>query len=329
MAAPPVLVGEDVAPAAVPEPDDDIVVMPAADELADEEPEAELDTLEDDPVDMADNTVIPDPPVVAMVAVAAARPGDRLNVRARSGRTTRSTGYAESQSESPNRFGSDAARDDSTVFNHDDSSSPSCALQDNWQSLSTFQSYAPPHPYWQSSQPRRTPPSRKDPWTLWWQFAGRGAPSADASDSEGRVSNFPSRQTQSLGGQEPSFWDDALSNRNAANLGGGQPPAGTSGLQLSSLPPFDSFFNARPQPFLNPSVRPPPPAYSREPLPGAEYFAESQRQYDLVADLHRELDDEARHDGDQVPPVVPESADTNPDYTFQSQNLAEEVIWRY
>lgn len=76
MAAPPVLVGEDVAPAAVPEPDDDVVVMPAADELADEEPEAELDTLEDDPVDMADNTVIPDPPVVAMVAVAAARPGE-------------------------------------------------------------------------------------------------------------------------------------------------------------------------------------------------------------------------------------------------------------
>ncbi|THW05462.1 hypothetical protein D6D25_08199, partial [Aureobasidium pullulans] len=73
-AAPPVLVGEDIAPAAVPEPDDDVVVMPAADELADEEPEAELDTLEDDPVDMADDTVVPDPPVVAVVAVAAARP---------------------------------------------------------------------------------------------------------------------------------------------------------------------------------------------------------------------------------------------------------------
>jgi hypothetical protein len=76
MAAPPVLVGEDVAPAAVPEPDDDVVVMPAADELADEEPEAELDTLEDDPVDMADDTVVPDPPVVAVVAVAAASPGE-------------------------------------------------------------------------------------------------------------------------------------------------------------------------------------------------------------------------------------------------------------
>ncbi|THW34099.1 hypothetical protein D6D21_09733 [Aureobasidium pullulans] len=75
-AAPPVLVGEDVAPAAVPEPDDDVVVMPAADELADEEPEAELDTLGDDPVDMADDTVVPDPPVVAVVAVAAARPGE-------------------------------------------------------------------------------------------------------------------------------------------------------------------------------------------------------------------------------------------------------------
>ncbi|KAL2029230.1 hypothetical protein VTO58DRAFT_110260 [Aureobasidium pullulans] len=76
MAAPPVLVGEDVAPAAVPEPDDDVVVMPAADELADKEPEAELDTLEDDPFDMADDTVVPDPPVVAVVAVAAARPGE-------------------------------------------------------------------------------------------------------------------------------------------------------------------------------------------------------------------------------------------------------------
>lgn len=54
----------------------------------------------------------------------AQRRSGRLNVRARSGRTTRSTGYAESQSESPNRFGSDAARDDSTVFDHDDSGSP-------------------------------------------------------------------------------------------------------------------------------------------------------------------------------------------------------------
>jgi len=78
MAAPPVLVGEDVAPAAVPEPDDDIVVMSAADELADKEPEAELDTLEDDPVDMADNSDVPDPPVVAVVAVAAARPCQRF-----------------------------------------------------------------------------------------------------------------------------------------------------------------------------------------------------------------------------------------------------------
>lgn len=73
-AAPPVLVGEDVAPTAVPEPDDDdvVVVMPAADELADEEPEAELETLEDDSVDMADDAVVPDPPVVVAVAVAAA-----------------------------------------------------------------------------------------------------------------------------------------------------------------------------------------------------------------------------------------------------------------
>ncbi|THW03114.1 hypothetical protein D6D24_10735 [Aureobasidium pullulans] len=54
------------------------------------------------------------------------RRSGRLNVRARSGLTMRSTGYAESQSESPNRFrfGSDAARDDSTVFDHDDSGSP-------------------------------------------------------------------------------------------------------------------------------------------------------------------------------------------------------------
>ncbi|THY51297.1 hypothetical protein D6C99_04514, partial [Aureobasidium pullulans] len=149
-AAPPVLVGEDVAPAAVPKPDDDVVVMPAADELADEEPEAELDTLEDDPVDMVDDTVsqqhalesnptlsLHDGASVNLFAQGAgvsrlgspsrrssSRRSGRLNVRARSGRTTRSTGYAEFQSESPNRFGSDAARDDSTVFDHDDSGSP-------------------------------------------------------------------------------------------------------------------------------------------------------------------------------------------------------------
>ncbi|THZ71165.1 hypothetical protein D6C84_10310 [Aureobasidium pullulans] len=144
-AAPPVLVGEDVAPAAVPEPDDDVVVMPAADELADEEPEAELDTLEDDPVDMSQQHALESNPTLSLNDGAtvnlfaqgagvsrlgspsrrsSSRRSGRLNVRARSGRTTRSTGYAESQSESPNRFGSDAARDDSTVFDHDDSGSP-------------------------------------------------------------------------------------------------------------------------------------------------------------------------------------------------------------
>ncbi|TIA49809.1 hypothetical protein D6C77_09443 [Aureobasidium pullulans] len=331
----------------------------------------------------------------------AQRRSGRLNVRARSGRTTRSTGYAESQSESPNRFGSDAARDDSTVFDHDDSGSPvrNQRQENHNQSISPPLSEAglscgerpsdealPAHGE-SSGRIRRlsrsfsnfsltdnrvvrskTTGNLRPPFSLMRHHIRTGS---QASQEEllprgrvpGRSGGSLQVATQSLGGQEPSFWDDALSNRNAANLGGSQPPAGTSGPQSSSLPPFDSFFNAvlpfqpqrsswlglstlfdssqtatttgqstlepRPQPFLNPSIRPPPPAYSREPLPGAKYFAESQRQYDLVADLHRELDDEARHDGDQAPPVVPESADTNPDYTFQSQNLAEEVIWRY
>lgn len=231
------------------------------------------------------------------------RRSGRLNVRARSGRTTRSTGYAESQSESPNRFGSDAARDDSTVFDHDDSGSPvrNQRQEDHNQSISpplsearlswgerpsdealpahgessggirrpsrSFSNFSltdnrvvrskttgnlrPPlnlmrHHIRTGSQASQEEllPRGRIPGRSGGSVAGRGAPSADTSDPEGRVSNFPSRQTQSLGGQEPSFWDDALSNRNAANLGGSQPAAGTSGPQLSSLPPFDSFFNA-------------------------------------------------------------------------------------
>ncbi|THW13211.1 hypothetical protein D6D23_09854, partial [Aureobasidium pullulans] len=330
----------------------------------------------------------------------------------------RSTGYAESQSESPNRFrfGSDAARDDSTVFDHDDSGSPvrNQRQEDHNQSISPPLSEAclscgerPSDEallaHGESSGGIRrlsrsfsnfslkdnrvvhskTTGNFRPPFSLMRHHIRTGS---QASKEEllprgtipGRSGGSLQVATQSLGGQEPSFWDDALSNRNAANLGGSQPPAGTSGPQLSSLPPFDSFFNAvlpfqpqrsswlglstlsdssqtatttgqstlepvteteeprssvdikestnltwqedaapnldpgpdlrsdftgrydpnfvrqRPQTFLNPSMRPPPPAYSRDPLPGAKYFAKSQRQYDLVADLHRELDDEAR-----------------------------------
>ncbi|THX47776.1 hypothetical protein D6D06_09445 [Aureobasidium pullulans] len=296
MAAPPVLVGEDVAPAAVPEPDDDVVVMPAADELADKEPEAELDTLEDDPFDMADDTVsqqhaLESNPALSLNDGASAnlfargagvsrlsspsrqsssRRSGRLNARARSGRTTRSTGYAESQSESPNRFGSDAARDDSTVFDHDDSGSPvrNQRQEDHNQSISPPLSEArlscgerlsdealPAHGESSGGIRRlsrsfshssltdnrvvhsKTTGNLRPPFSLMRHHIRTGS---QASQEEllprgtipGHSGGSLQVATQSLGGQEPSFWDDALSNCNAANLGGSQPPAGTSGPDL-------------------------------------------------------------------------------------------------
>ncbi|THY89724.1 hypothetical protein D6C93_06807 [Aureobasidium pullulans] len=299
MAAPPVLVGEDVAPAAVPEPDDDVVVMPAADELADEEPEAELDTLEDDPsqqhaLESNPTLSLNDGASVNLFAQGAgvsrlgspsrrssSRRSGRLNVRTRSRRTMRSTGYAESQSESPNRFGSDAARDDSTVFDHDDSGSPvrNQRQEDhNHSQTATTTGQSTLEPVTETEEPRSSVDIKE---------------STNLTQKEDAASNLdlgPDLRSDFTGHYDPNF------------------------------------LRQRPQPVLNPSIIPPPPAYSRDPLPGAEYFAKSHRQYDLVADLHRKLDDEARDDGDQTPPVVPESADTDPDYTFQSQNLAEEVI---
>lgn len=71
IAAPPVLVGEEIAPAVVPESDEETVI-PAADELEGEEAEAELKTLvEDDPDDRLDETAVPDPAVLVAAAALA------------------------------------------------------------------------------------------------------------------------------------------------------------------------------------------------------------------------------------------------------------------
>ncbi|THX02460.1 hypothetical protein D6D13_08340 [Aureobasidium pullulans] len=405
MAAPPVLVGEDVAPAAVPEPDDDVVVMPAADELAEKEPEAELDTLKDDPsqqhaLESNPTLSLNDGASVNFFAQGAgvsrlgspsrrssSRRSGRLNVRARSGRTTGSTGYADSQSESPNRFGSDAARDDSTVFDHDDSGSP----VRNQRQEDHNQSISPP-----LSEARLSCGERPSDEALpaHGEFSG-GIRRLSRSFSNFSLTDNRVVRSKTTGNLRPPFSLMRHHIRTGSQasqeelLPRGTIPGRSGGslqvaVQLPLMPAIlravlATFQVARHKVSVDKSLRSGTmhcpiatqptlveanlrperldlsrPHYlpltlsstlcflsnHREPLDLKTsqaattliFYASDlnlQRQYDLAADLHRELEDEARDDGDQAPPVVPESADTNPDYTFESQNLAEEVIWRY